>query len=84
MATRSINACLTDLRNRGFDELADSVEVIGIVTESLQAVVCARFPSIIDGSPEQADVVMGLLPLVVRPSDGGSDDPAPSDAGGAS
>jgi len=71
---RSVQQCLADLRNRGFDDLASSVEVVSVVMEGLRAVTLAHFPAILDGSSDQAEVVLALLPVVISGASGGEDD----------
>jgi len=71
---RSVQQCLADLRTRGFDDLASSVETLSIVTESLRALTVAHFPAVLDGSSEQAEIVLALLPIAISGASGGDEE----------
>ena len=70
MATKTLTQAIDDLREAGLGEVAVNAEALDMILTTLRALARSHFSQVLDGSAEQADLALRLLPGLVQPVGG--------------
>ena len=77
--TKTLMQAIDGLREAGLADVAANAEAVDLLVTALRALTRAHFTQVLDGSAEQADIVLRLLPALVQPVGGADAGMGPDD-----